>query len=75
MIKVGLGQAEGLDTQRAIQDAISHCRQQLEGYEPQAGIVFAGVEFNHRQMLDEINRNFPEIDLIGCTTAGEFSSS
>ena len=26
-------------------------------------------------MLDEILRQFPGIDLIGCTTAGEFSSS
>lgn len=75
MIRVGLGQAEHIDTRRAVDSAIAQCRQQLAGVQPQAGIVFAGVNFDHRLMLDEILNQFPGIKIVGCTTAGEFSSS
>ena len=43
MIKVGLGQAEGFDTLKAIDTAIAKCKRPLEGYQPQAGIVFTGM--------------------------------
>ena len=75
MIKAGLGQSENIDTQTAVEAVISQCRQQLAGRQPQAGIVFAGVNFDHRLMLDKILEQFPGINLIGCTTAGDFSSS
>ncbi len=75
MIKVGLGQAEGFDTLKAIDTAIAKSKRPLEGYQPQAGIVFTGMNFDHRKMLDEINHSFPQIELVGCTTAGEFSSN
>ena len=75
MIKVGLGQTEGIDTSKAVRSVIAKCERQLQGYQPQAGIVFAGTNFDHREMLAEINRNFPQIELIGCTTAGELSSN
>ena len=74
MIQIGLGQAEGIDTQTTVRTAIDQCRQQMRENQPQAGIVFAGTHFDHQQMLDEINRSFPGIELVGCTTAGEFSS-
>ena len=75
MIIASLGQAEHIDTQRAIGRVIDQCRQGLNGHAPQAGIVFAGINFDHRLMLDQINGNFPDLALIGCTTSGEFSSS
>ena len=75
MIKASIGQTEHIDTLTAVKSVISQCRQNLRGDQPQAGIIFAGVNFDHRLMLDEILRQFPGIDLIGCTTAGEFSSS
>ncbi len=75
MIIASLGQAEDIDTQRAVERAINQCRQQLHGRAPRAGIVFAGINFDHRLMLDHINGSFPDLALIGCTTSGEFSSS
>ena len=75
MFIASLGQAEDIDTQRAVEAAVNQCRQQLNGHMPQAGIVFAGINFDHRLMLDKINTNFPDLELIGCTTSGEFSSS
>jgi PAS domain S-box-containing protein len=75
MIKVGLGQSEHIDTLTATELVIAQCRQNLAGRQPQAGIVFAGVNFDHRLMLDTILEKFPGLGLIGCTTDGEFSSS
>ena len=75
MIKVGLGQSENIDTRAAVESAILQCKQKLAGNQPQAGIVLSGVNFDHRLMLDEILQRFPGIELIGCTSAGEFTSS
>ena len=75
MIKVGLGQSENFDTLAAIESVIDQCQKQMADLQPQAGIVFASVNFDHRLMLDRILDVFPGLDLIGCTTAGEFSSS
>jgi len=75
MIKVGVGQFEDIDTRKAVQMAIGECKKQLQSYAPQAGIVFCGGNFDHQKLLNEINRSFPSMDLIGCTTAGDFSSN
>ena len=75
MIRTGVGQSENIDTRTAVESVIIQCQQKLAGHQPQAGIVFAGVNFDHRLMLDTILDKFPGLNLIGCTTAGEFSSS
>ena len=72
MFIASLGQAEDIDTQQAVEAAVNQCRQHLNGHMPQAGIVFAGINFDHRLMLDHINSSFPDLALIGCTTSGEF---
>lgn len=74
MLKVGLGQAEDIDTEKAIGEAIRRCRERLGDSVPQAGIVFASEDLEHRLLLKEIREAFPGIALIGCTTAGELSS-
>ena len=74
MIIAGVGQTENIDTQAAVSTVIEQCRQKLAGRQPQAGIVFAGVDFDHRLMLEEIHAQFPGIKIIGCTTSGDFSS-
>jgi hypothetical protein len=61
MIKVGVGQSESIDTRHAVQAVIAECKRQLQGYAPEAGIVFASVNFDHQQMLNEIHRSFPKI--------------
>jgi len=75
MIKAAIGQSENIDTLAAIETVIFQCQKQLANLQPQAGIVFVGVNFDHRLMLDKIHEKFPGLALIGCTSAGEFSSS
>ena len=74
MLQVGLGQAEGVDTRIIVERAIADCTRQLSGVHPQAGIVFAGPQIDHGLMLEIINDTFPGIALVGCSTAGNFSS-
>jgi diguanylate cyclase (GGDEF)-like protein/PAS domain S-box-containing protein len=74
MMKIGLGQAEGLDAARTVENAIHQCKRGLDGLKPQAGIVYCGSEVDHKRMLEAIRSGFPGMALIGCTTAGEFSS-
>jgi hypothetical protein len=65
MIRTGIGQSENIDTRTAAESVIMQCRQKLADHRPQAGIVFAGVNFDHRLMLDIILDNFPGLNLIG----------
>ncbi|BAZ36802.1 hypothetical protein NIES4101_27220 (plasmid) [Calothrix sp. NIES-4101] len=74
MLKVVVGHSEDPDSLFAIEEVLEKCTKDLEGTFPQAGVLFAAIDFEHSLILKEINRVFPEIALIGCTTDGEMSS-
>jgi hypothetical protein len=74
MLKVVVGHSEDPNTQMAVEEVLEQCWQDLAGIVPQAGLLFAAIDFEHGIILKEINRVFPGIDLIGCTTDGEMSS-
>lgn len=74
MFRVGLGHYEGLDTRSVTQEVISQCTQQMEGVDAQLGIVFASAHFDHEEMLALFSEAFSGIQLVGCTTAGIFTS-
>lgn len=74
MLKVAVGHSEDVDAIDAIEEVIQQCRQSLGDSSPKAGILFADFEYDHSVMLDQINKAFPNIELIGCTTNGELSS-
>ena len=75
MIRVSIAQAEGLDAFDTTAQVIQACRQQLDGQSPSAGILYAGAGFDHQVILDSMHRAFPGMPLIGCTTAGNFSTA
>lgn len=74
MLKVVVGHSEDPESQSAVEEVLDHCRKDLGGDKPQAGLLFAAIDFEHALILKEINQEFPGIDLIGCTTDGEMSS-
>nr|WP_301182934.1 FIST N-terminal domain-containing protein [Clostridium sp. DSM 17811] len=47
---------------------------QLGNHHPIAGILYASIDVDHQLVLDEIYKKWPNLQLIGCTTDGEFSS-
>jgi PAS domain S-box-containing protein len=74
MLRIGLAQAEGIGTADVVDRVIEQCRRQMGGHRPQAGLVFAGGDFDHQHMLERIDTHYPGLHLIGCTSAGDFSS-
>lgn len=69
-----VGHSEDLDTGAAADEVVAQCRTRLNGTPPTAGLLFAAIDFDHQVLLDEINRQIPGIQLIGCSTDGEISS-
>jgi len=74
MLKAVIGHSEDVDSYDAIHEALAQCQQKLEGHTPQAGILFSAIDYEHPVLLAEINKSYPQIELIGCSTDGELSS-
>ena len=73
-MRVGLGHVEGIHTAAVVRATIARAKRNLGAEHADAGIVLAGIEFEHSAMLSEVLDAFPGIQLVGCTTAGDFSS-
>ncbi|NOT43662.1 MAG: hypothetical protein HOP14_03550 [Acidobacteria bacterium] len=41
---------------------------------PQAGVLYAGIDYDHHALLDTLLARWPDMQLVGCTTDGEASS-
>ena len=74
MLKAVVGHSEDPESQEAIEEVLEQCAEELEGQTPQAGILFAAIDFEYELILQAIHQAFPGIELIGCTTDGEISS-
>jgi hypothetical protein len=74
MLKVAVGHSNDPDSEEAVNEVIEQCQKSLAGEIPQAGILFAAVDFDRSLILNHINEVFPGIELIGGTTDGEISS-
>ncbi len=74
MLIAASGHSEDIDTLSAFAEVREQCEAVLKGKSPQAGLLFAGIDFEHQELLDAINDAWPGIELIGCTTDGELSS-
>lgn len=74
MLKVAVGHSNDPDSLEAIQDVLEQCHADLGTHQPQAGLLFAAVDFDHELILQHIHQVFPDLELIGGTTDGELSS-
>lgn len=75
MLKIGIGHSEDIDSAEAIADILEQCATGLEGIQAQAGLVYASNDHEFELILNTINEAHPNIQLIGCTTDGEMSST
>lgn len=66
--------SEDPDTEGAIEELLEVAREQLGDAEVKGGVVFAGIDHDHEQLLGSLCDAFPGIALIGCSTDGEVSS-
>jgi hypothetical protein len=74
MFSAVVGHSEDTDAKAVAEEILGQCRSKLGDTKPQAGLLFAAMDLDHQQLLDEIGDALPGIDLIGCTTDGELSS-
>jgi hypothetical protein len=74
MFKVVVGHSDDPDSQSAIESVLEQCLEDLTPIVPQAGVLFAAIDFEHALILKQIHQVFPNLELIGCTTDGEMSS-
>ncbi|MGI9520940.1 MAG: FIST signal transduction protein, partial [Hyphomicrobiaceae bacterium] len=74
MLSIAVGHSENVDEVDIADEIIEQCTNQLAGTAPQAGMMFAAVDFDYQEILDRILKTWPGLQLIGCSTDGEFSS-
>ncbi len=74
MLKTTIAHSLELDSQDAAEEVLEQSRVKLGELNPQAGMLFAGIDHNFELILKKINEVYPGIELIGCTTDGEISS-
>lgn len=74
MLKTVIAHSVELDSQDAVEEVLEQCRETLGKLQPQAGMLFAGIDHDFNLILNKIDEMYPGIELIGCTTDGELSS-
>ncbi len=74
MFQVVVGHSNDPDGVAAAVEILEQCKSALQSKTPQAGILFAAPELDHRIILEQICQTFPGIQLIGGTSDGEISS-
>ena len=75
MLEVAIGHSVDPDTPDAAQELIQACKKQLQGKNPNAGILYAAIDYDFAVLLEAICAAFEGIQLIGCSTDGEASSA
>jgi len=75
VFKAVVGHSEDVIAAEAAKEAIGQIRRSLGQAQPRAGVLFCSVDFDHSLILAAVRTAFPAIELVGCTTDGEFSSA
>lgn len=74
MLKAVVGHSDDPDTKGAIAEVLEQCQTALAGLSPQAGMLFAAMDFEHSEILTAIHQTFPNLKLIGGSSCGQLSS-
>lgn len=74
MLKIAVGHSEDSDTLAAAKEILLQCKKTLNGTEPQAALLFASVSYDYPKLLDAILKEYPHIQLSGCSSFGEIST-
>ncbi|MGI9649376.1 MAG: FIST signal transduction protein [Acidimicrobiia bacterium] len=74
MLKMVVGYSEDVDDHDAIAEALDQASAQLDGLQPAAAVLFAGVDYEHEPITEAVLKRYPDINLIGCVADGQMSS-
>ena len=73
-MKIAAAHSADPDTDQALMDLVAQGRDAFGGEAPSAALVFACYECDHGAIGPALRREWPSIDVVGCTTDGELSS-
>lgn len=73
MLKMTVAHSDALDSIEAASEVIASTIDQLGDVTPAAGILAAGIVHDHAAMAQAIVARWPDIELIGGSSDGEFS--
>lgn len=73
-MRTALGHSSNPDTEKAIEDVIVSCHRELGRHSPDLGIFLTSrMEADFNAVLERILRQWPDLQLVGCSTDGEIS--
>jgi len=74
MLRMVTGQSDALDPLQAVEESLQGCLSRLDGATPAVGILYTScMDADFSALLRPILSRFPGLQLVGCTTDGEFS--
>jgi hypothetical protein len=75
-MRLVIGHSDDVDAADAMMEVVRQCTAQLDGDSPPiAGLLLAGIDYDHAALLKVLGATWPDLPIIGGTTDGEFSSS
>jgi hypothetical protein len=74
MFRMAVGHSDDIDVDAGLASVFEQCDAALAGAPPNAGLLMAAWETDHRAIVDAVRARYPGIELAGSTTAGEMSS-
>lgn len=74
MLSISIGHSEHVDEQDVVEEIVGQCSRQLNGETPQAGLMFAAVDYDYKKILEGFLQAWPGVRIVGCSTDGELSS-
>src|SRR5258707_15144477 len=66
--------SQDVDSVDAVAELIAGAHEALGAAVPRCAMLFAGIDHDFAVVIAQIDAEWPGIQLIGCTTDGEFSS-
>lgn len=74
MLTMAVGQSDDVDPATAVAEAIEQCRAELAGHQPKVAILISAQDSYDPNLPIAVRNAFPDIEVIGTTSAAEMSS-
>lgn len=74
MLDIKTFQSDDPIIEDALEEILAECRKNYKDKPPQAGIITMTIDMDHKLVLEGIKKEYPEIELIGCSSYLQISN-
>ncbi len=74
MFQAAIGHSDDVDAKDAVLAVVASCKAQLGAVTPKAGLLLCGAEMDHAVVLEELERAWPGVPMVGGSSGGEASN-